>query len=220
MNLSVRGVGFEDISDFVTEKRGDNKARGRSSPPVDRTPFGIMTRDQDCSECRPPLEALLDYCRSNRIAFRSNQESKVVAISINGAVALYELALQVTPNDQLLQVSLEMPVLALDAELLPRVAESVARANGCMILGHIELDMDSGRLRYCVGHVIGSLGCEVEVIKALIGMAVEMSDKYFPVLMRVMFADVAPSEAMKASGLDRQIDSEQNSTEVHDRVLI
>ena len=67
-----------------------------------------MTLEKDPSEYRPPFEALLDYCRSNRIAFRSNQEAKVVAISIDGAAARYELALQVTPNDQLLQVSLEM----------------------------------------------------------------------------------------------------------------
>lgn len=214
MNPSVRGVGFEDISYSVTEKRGDNKARSRSSPPVDTRPFGIMTREIDSSEYRPPFEALLNYCRSNRIAFRSNQEAKLVAISINGAAALYELALQVTPNDQLLQVSLEIPVLALDPELLPRVAESVARANGCMILGHIDLDMDSGRLRYCIGHLVGSLGCEVEIVKALIGMAVEMSDKYFPVFMRVMFAAVAPSEAINSSGLDRRIDSEQNLTKI------
>jgi hypothetical protein len=169
-----------------------------------------MTCEKDSSEYRPPFEALLDYCRSNRIAFRSNQEAKVVAVSINGAAALYELALQVTPNDQLLQVSLEIPVLALDAKLLPRVAESVARANARMILGHMNLDMDNGRLRYRVGHVIGSLGCEVEVIKALIGMAVEMSDKYFPALMRVMFAGVTPSEAINLAGLDRQVDSEEN----------
>lgn len=79
-----------------------------------------------------------------------------------------------------------------------------------MILGHIDLDMDTGRLRYRIGHVIGSLGCEVEIIKALIGMAVEVSDKHFPVLMRVMFAGVTPSEAINSSGLDRQADSEGN----------
>ncbi len=216
MNLSVRGVGLEDISDSVTEKRGDNKARGRSSPPVDTTPFGIMTREKNSSEYRPPFEALLDYCKSNRIAFRSNQEAKVVAISINGAAALYELALQVTPNDQFLQVSLEMPVLALDPELLPRIAESVARATWCMVLGHIDLDMDSGRLRYRVSHVIGSLGCEVEIIKALIGMAVEMSDRYFPALMRVMFADITPSEAMNSWGLDHQMNINENRIQAGD----
>jgi hypothetical protein len=173
-----------------------------------------MTREKDSSVYRPPFEALLDYCRSNQIAFRSNQEAKVVAISINGAAALYELALQVTPNDQLLQVSLEFPVLALDAELLPRVAESVARANRCMILGHIDLDTDSGRLRYSIGHVVGSLGCEVEIIKALIGMAVEMSDRYFPALMRVMFAGVTPSDAINLTDLDCQVDADENSTKV------
>ena len=159
---------------------------------------------------------MLDYCRSNRIAFRSNQEAKVVAISIDGAAARYELALQVTPNDQLLQVSLEMPVLALDPELLPRIAESVARANGCMILGHIDLDMDTGRLRYRVSHVIGSLGCEVEIIKALIGMAVEMSDNYFRVLMRVMFADAIPCEAINSMGLDTKWSGKKNATDAKD----
>jgi hypothetical protein len=132
-----------------------------------------------------------------------------VAISIDGAAARYELALQATPNDQLLQVSLEMPVLALDAELLPRIAESVARANGCMVLSHIDLEIDSGRLRYRVSHVIGSLGCEVEIIKALIGMAVEMSDNYFRALMRIMFANAIPSEATNSLGLDSQMVSEE-----------
>ena len=47
------------------------------------------------------------------------------------------------PNDRILHVSLEIPLVAGDAELLPLVAESIAYANGCMILGHIDLNMDS-----------------------------------------------------------------------------
>jgi hypothetical protein len=172
-----------------------------------------MTLEKFSSERRPPFEALLDYCQSNQITFRSNQEAKLVAISINGDAALYELALQVAPNDRILQVTLEIPVVATGAELLPLVAESIVRTNRCMILGHIDLDMDSGRLRYRIGHVIGSLGCEVETIKGLIGMAVEMSDQYFPALMRVMFAGVTPSVAMNLTGLDRQMESKENSVE-------
>jgi hypothetical protein len=59
----------------------------------------------------------------------------------------------------------------------------------------------------------------VEIIRVPTGMAAEMSDQYFLVLMRVMFAGGTPSEAMNSSGLDRQIDSEQKPTEVDDRVL-
>jgi hypothetical protein len=48
------------------------------------------------------------------------------------------------PNDRILHVSLEIPLVAGDSELLSLVTESIAHVNGCMILGHIDLNMDSG----------------------------------------------------------------------------
>ena len=66
---------------------------------------------------RPPFEVLLDYCRDNQITHRSNIEMKLVAVSVNGAAALYELGLQVTPNDQILQVTLEIPVSVAHEEI-------------------------------------------------------------------------------------------------------
>ena len=150
---------------------------------------------------RPPFEVLLDYCRDNQITHRSNIEMKLVAISVNGAAALYELGLQVTPNDQVLQVTLEIPVAAAHEEMRPLVAEAVARANYRLLVGHFDLDMDNGRLRYRVGHVIGSAALSNETIMALIGMALEMADRYFPALMTVMFAGHTPSDAVYLSEL-------------------
>jgi hypothetical protein len=54
----------------------------------------------------------------------------------------------------------------------------------------------------------------VETIKGLIGMAVEMSARYFPALMRVMLAGVTPFDAMNLTDLDCQVDADENSTEV------
>jgi hypothetical protein len=150
---------------------------------------------------RPPFEVLLDYCRDNQITHRSNIEMKLVAVSVNGAAALYELGLQVTPNDQILQVTLEIPVAAAHEDMRPLVAEVVARANYRLIIGHFDLDMDNGRLRYRVGHVIGSAALSNETIMALIGMALEMADRYFSALMTVMFAGHTPSDAVYLSEL-------------------
>ena len=57
---------------------------------------------------------------------------------------------------------------------------------------------------------------DTEIIKALIGMAVEMSDRYFPALMRVMFADITPSEAMNSWGLDHQMNINENRIQAGD----
>jgi len=154
---------------------------------------------------RPPFEVLLDYCRDNQITHRSNIEMKLVAVSVNGAAALYELGLQVTPNDQILQVTLEIPVAAAHEEMRPLVAEVVARANYRLLIGHFDLDMDNGRLRYRVGHVIGSAALSNETIMALIGMALEMADRYFPALMTVMFAGHTPSDAVYLSELSSDL---------------
>jgi len=84
---------------------------------------------------RPPFEVLLDYCRDNQITHRSNIEMKLVAVSVNGAAALYEPGLQVTSNDQVLQVTLEIPVAAAHEEMSPLVAEVVPRANYRLLFG-------------------------------------------------------------------------------------
>ena len=111
---------------------------------------------------------MLYYCRDNQITHRSNIEVKLVAVSVNGAAARYELGLQVTPNDQVLQVTLEIPVAAAHEEMRPLVAEVVARANYHLIIGNFDLDMDNGRLRYRVGHIIGSAALSNETIMAFI----------------------------------------------------
>jgi hypothetical protein len=115
-----------------------------------------MNDHTTAADHRPPFEVLFDYCRDNRIAYRSNVEMKLVAVSVNGAASLYELGLQITPNDQALQVTLEIPLAAAREEISPLVAEFVARANYRLLLGRFDLDMDNGRPRYRVGHVIGS----------------------------------------------------------------
>ena len=43
-----------------------------------------MTDHTTATDHRPPFDVLLDYCRDNRIAYRSNVEMKLVAVSVNG----------------------------------------------------------------------------------------------------------------------------------------
>jgi hypothetical protein len=68
--------------------------------------------------------------------------------------------------------------------------------------------MDNGRLRYRVGHVIGSAALSNETIMALIGMALEMADRYFPALMTVMFAGHTPSDAVYLSELTSDLNEQ------------
>jgi len=154
---------------------------------------------------RPPFEVLLDCCRDNQITHRSNIEMKLAAVSVNGAAALYELGLQVTPNDRILQVTLEIPVAAAHEEMRSLIAEVVARANSRLLIGHFDLDMDNGKLRYRVGPVIGSAALSNETIMALTGMALEMAERYFPALTTVMLAGHTPSDAVYISELTRNL---------------
>ena len=156
----------------------------------------------------PPFEVLLGYCRDNQITHRSNIEMKLVAVSVNGAAALYELGLQVTPNDQILQVTLEIPVAAAHEEMRSMVAEVAARANYRLLIGHFDLDMDNGRLRYRVGHVIGPAALSNETIMALIGMALKMADRYFSALITVMFPGHTPSDAVYLSELTSELNEQ------------
>jgi hypothetical protein len=78
----------------------------------------------------------------------------------------------------------------------PAVAEFITRANYGMRIGNFEMDFSDGEVRYK-----SSLDFEQEVltpqlIKNAIYPAVQTMDRYLPGLMRVIYGDQPPIEAI------------------------
>jgi hypothetical protein len=149
-----------------------------------------------------PFDALVAHFEENNIRFNTDSEKKSVAFFITGDCAVYNCHLQITHDDQLVQANVRYPVSARDPKMRPLVAETLARANHGMALGSFEIDMDSGEIHYHLGQVILGGVLEDKVVGGIFITCLSTCDRYFPALMRVMFAGNTPADAVYLSELD------------------
>ena len=148
------------------------------------------------------FQILVQHFESNDFRFHADPEAKSVQLFITGDAAVYNCRVQLTHHDELIQVRIHYPVVARDPKIRPYVAEALARANNGMSIGNFDIDMDSGDINYHLGQVIRGQGLDDEVIGGVFSAGLATADRYFPAMMRVMFAGHTPADAVYLSELD------------------
>lgn len=148
------------------------------------------------------FETLVSHFDSNGLKFLADRESKSVQLFVTGDYAVYNCRIQLTHNDELIQTRVHYPVVARDPKVRPLVAEALARANHGMSIGNFDIDMDSGDINFHLGQVIRDHGLDDEVVGGVFSVSLSTADRYFPAVMRVMFAGNTPADAVFLSELD------------------
>jgi hypothetical protein len=149
-----------------------------------------------------PFEKLVHHFESNEFRFHADPETKSLQLFITGDCAVYNGRLQLTHDDDLLQVRVHYPVSARDAKIRPLVAEAIARANHGMSIGRFDIDLDSGEMHFQIGQVIRGRELDDDTIGGVFSTALSTADRYFPAIMRVMFAGHTPADAVYLSEID------------------
>jgi hypothetical protein len=168
---------------------------------------------QGMSESSPPygsnqaFETLVAHFESNEFRFHADPDAKSVQLFITGDTVIYNCRVQLTHQDELIQVRIHYPVLARDPKIRPFVAEALARANHGMSIGNFDIDMDTGDINFHLGQVIRDKGLDDEVIGGVFSASLSTADRYFPAVMRVMFAGHTPADAVYLSELDVHAES-------------
>lgn len=80
---------------------------------------------------------------------------------------------------------------------LAQVAEFITRANYGMIIGNFELDYSDGEIRYKTSVDIEDIELTPPLVHHIIYANVLTMDKYFPGLMRVLYAGIDPVTAIE-----------------------
>lgn len=168
-----------------------------------------MSDDHFSPEFGTPFQVLVDHCESAGLKFKADPEAKGVFFSVRGDAAIYDVALLVTHDDEVLQIYANVPVAIADEKLRPLVAEFVVRANFRLAIGGFDFDMDEGKLCFHVGHAFGERGLDDEAVGRLLATALGTADRYFPALMRVMYGGHTPADAVYLSELDQQADADE-----------
>lgn len=146
--------------------------------------------------------ALIAHFEANGLKFHADPESKSVQLFMTGDCAVYNCRVQLTHDDELIQVRIHYPVVARETRMRPLVAEALARANHGMSIGRFDIDMDSGEINFHLGQVIGERELDDEIIGGVFSASLSTADRYFPAVMLVMFAGHTPGDAVYLSELD------------------
>ena len=149
-----------------------------------------------------PFQVVVDYCGSAEIKFRAEPDVKGVFFSMRGEMAIYDVALLITHEDEVLQMYLTIPIATTDEKFRPLVAEFVTRANHRIVIGHFDFDIDEGKLRYHIGHAFGERGLDEDTVGRLFATAMGTADRYFPALMRTLVGGETPADAIFLAELD------------------
>lgn len=83
-----------------------------------------------------------------------------------------------------------------------------------MAIGGFDIDMDSGDISYHLGQVIRGHEFDDDTVAGVFTSSLATADRYFPALMRVMFAGYTPTDAVFLSELDVQADSVEDEPPV------
>jgi hypothetical protein len=149
-----------------------------------------------------PFDRLLNHFESNEFKFHAEPETKSLQLFVTGDCAIYNCRLQLTHNDDLIQVRVHYPVSARDAKMRPLVAEAITRANHGLSIGRFDINLDSGEIHFQIGQVIRDRELDDDTIGGVFSAALSTADRYFPAVMRVMFAGHTPADAVYLSELD------------------
>ncbi|MFM8459501.1 MAG: YbjN domain-containing protein [Chthoniobacterales bacterium] len=156
------------------------------------------------------FQTLVAHFEANDFRFHAHSDTKSVQLFITGDAVIYNCRVQLTHQDELIQVRIHYPVLARDPKIRPFVAEALARANHGMSIGNFDIDMDTGDINFHLGQVIRGNGLDDEIIGGVFSAGLATADRYFPAIMRVMFAGHTPTDAVYLSELDVHVEAVQD----------
>jgi hypothetical protein len=79
---------------------------------------------------------------------------------------------------------------------LLQIAELLTRANYGLTLGNFEMDFEDGEVRYKTSILVGDRELDYPVIKGMVYLNLFTIDKYLPAIMKVIYTNISPEEAI------------------------
>lgn len=161
-----------------------------------------MSDENFSPEFGSPYQVMVDFCDGAEIKFRAEPDVKGLFFSMRGEMAIYDVALLITHDDEIYQIYITLPIATTDEKFRPLVTEFVTRANHQIVIGHFDFDVDEGKLRYHIGHPFGEKGLDEDTVGRLFATAISTADRYFPALIKTLVGGETPADAIYLAELD------------------
>ena len=147
-----------------------------------------------------PLEMLVALFEARGWPFEAQADE--ICGEIQGSWAKYQLRAIWRAEDRTLQI-LCLPEVRIAAEKSVAAHELVALANEQIWLGHFDIWSNGGVLLYRNGTLLGGDGLlDLDQAQALVEIAVEECDRFYPAFQFLLWGDKTPRAALEAAMVD------------------
>ncbi len=157
-----------------------------------------------------PFQALIDHFEAHGIHYSSKREERRAWFTMNSGSALQKCSFRFDKTGDVLQIFIQYPLMVKE-RFRSAAMEFITRANYGLVIGNFEMDAKDGEIRYHVSHLMEDGILTDETIRRLFGTAMGTADRYFPALMRVLFAGEMPEEAVDLAELHKFEEDERPS---------
>jgi hypothetical protein len=161
-----------------------------------------MSEDKHNPIYGDPFDVLIAHFEAHDIHYSCNREERRAWFTMNSGSALQKCSFRFDKTGDVLQILIQYPVMVKE-KFRPAAMEFITRANYGLVIGNFEMDCNDGEVRYHVSHLMEDGRLEDETIQRLFGTGMGTADRYFPALMRVLFAGETPSEAVDLAELHK-----------------
>ena len=142
------------------------------------------------------FDSLVQFFEDDDWSFERDSEHHRLTMRVTGKNASFHCFAR-TDEDK--QFVLFYSVLGLNAaeERRMAMAEFIARANYGLSIGNFELDFSDGEIRYKTSIDMEGGELTSDMINNLVSVNVRTAYQYFPGVTNVLFANMAPAEAIE-----------------------
>ena len=141
------------------------------------------------------LDVAISFFKEDGWSFTQIEDQPILRVGFQGENGQWTCFAQAREERAQLLFYSVCPVKALEDRRMA-VAEFLTRANYGLFMGNFEMDMADGEVRYKTGIDVEGDRLSPALVKPLVYANVMMMDRYLPGIMSVMYANLAPAEAV------------------------
>lgn len=141
------------------------------------------------------IEACVAFFEADEWPFERIEELPMVRSRYAGRNGNYDCWFQARPAEQQMMFYGRAPINA-GPDKRGALSEFFTRANYGMVIGNFELDMNDGEMRYKVSVDVEGIELTNTFLKNISYTAVVTLDRYLPGIMKVLYSDIAPADAV------------------------
>ncbi len=143
------------------------------------------------------FNALIEFFEADDWKFSWMEGLPILRMGFTGKNARWTCYAQAREEQQQFVFYSVSPINAPEAKR-SAIAEFIARANYRMIIGNFELDFRDGEIRYKTSIDVEGTTLNHFLIKPMVYTNIMIMDRYLPGMLRVIYGDVPPDDAVAA----------------------